>query len=130
MRQNAIFSELFSTGAITESMCVRVLSHSVPFVTPWTIVHQASLSLEFFRQEYWSGLPFPIPGDLIDPGLKPVFLASPVLAGASFTTVPPGKPMESISHSEFNQVSHSWMIGYVVRKIILWACAHGCNLLL
>ena len=100
------------------------------FSTPWTVARQAPLSLEFFRQEYWSGLPFPIPGDLTDPGLKSVFLASPVLASGSFTTEPPGKPIESISHSKFNQVSHFWMIGYVVRYIILWVCAHGYNLLL
>ena len=40
-------------------------------VTPWTIVHQAPLSMEFSRQEYWSGLPFPSPGDLPDPGIEP-----------------------------------------------------------
>ena len=50
------------------------------------------LSMEFSRQEYWSGLPFPSPGDLPDLGIKPVFLASPALAGGFFTTVPPGKP--------------------------------------
>ena len=42
------------------------------FVTPWTVAHQASLSMEFSRQEYWSGLPFPSPGDLINPGIKPM----------------------------------------------------------
>ena len=46
-------------------------------VTPWTIFHQAPLSIEFSMQEYWSGLPFPSPGDLPDPGMKPV---SPPLA--------------------------------------------------
>ena len=40
-------------------------------VTPWTIAHQASLSMEFSRQEYWSGLPFPSPGNLPDPRVKP-----------------------------------------------------------
>ena len=40
-------------------------------VTPWTVVHQAPLSMEFSRQEYWSGLPFPSPGDLPDPGIEP-----------------------------------------------------------
>ena len=42
------------------------------FVTPWTIAHQAPLSMEFSSQEYWSGLPFPFPGDLPDPGIEPV----------------------------------------------------------
>ena len=59
------------------------------FVTLWTIAHQAPLSMEFSRQEYWSGLPFPSPGDLPDPGFKP---ASPALAGEFFTMEPPGKP--------------------------------------
>ena len=59
------------------------------FATPWTGVHQAPLSMEFSRQEYWSGLPFPPPVDLPDPGIEPV---SPALAGGFFTTEPPGKP--------------------------------------
>ena len=51
------------------------------FVTSWTVACQAPLSKEFFRQEYWSGLPFPIPGDLLDPGMEPTSLVSPALAG-------------------------------------------------
>ena len=54
--------------------------------------HQAPLSMEFSRQEYWSGFPFPSPGDLPNPGIKPVSPASPTLAGEFFTTEPPGKP--------------------------------------
>ena len=64
-----------------------VVSNS--FVTPQTVAHQAPLSVGFSRQEYCSELPFPPPGGLPDPGLKP---ASPVLAGGFFTTEPPGKP--------------------------------------
>ena len=60
------------------------------FVMPWTLAHQAALSTTFPRQEYWSGLPFPSPGDLPDPGIEPV---SPALAGRFFTTEPPGKPV-------------------------------------
>jgi len=48
--------------------------------------------MEFSRQEYWSGVPFPPPGDLPDPGIKPMSLASPVLADGFFTAEPPGKP--------------------------------------
>ena len=57
-------------------VCVCV-SHSVVSnsVTPWTVAHQASLSKRFSRQEYWSGLPFPSPGDLPDPGIEPTFPA-------------------------------------------------------
>ena len=54
--------------------------------TPWTVAHQAPLSVELFRQEYWSGLPFPTPGDLSDPGVGPMSLVSPVLAGRLVTT--------------------------------------------
>ena len=64
-------------------------SHVQLFVTPWTTAHQAPLSMEFSRQEYWSRLQLPTPGDLPDPGLKP---ASSALAGRFFTTEPPEKP--------------------------------------
>ena len=56
------------------------------FVTLCTVAHQTSLSIKFSRQEHWSGLPFPLPGDFPDPGIEP---ASPALAGGFFTTVPP-----------------------------------------
>ena len=57
----------------------------------WTVAYQAPLSMGFSRQWYWSGLPFPSPVDLPDPGIDP---SSPALAGKLLTTVPPGKPME------------------------------------
>ena len=59
------------------------------FATPWTVAHQAPLSMGFPRQEYWSGVPLPSPGDLPDPGLEPASLA---LVGGFFATVPLGKP--------------------------------------
>ena len=67
------------------------VSHSVmsDSVTLWTIACQASLSIEFSRQEYWSGLPFPFLGDLPNPGIEPAFLA---LQADSFPSVPPEKP--------------------------------------
>ena len=52
----------------------------------WTVALQAPLSMGFLRQEYWSGLPFPSPGDLPDPGIEPESLMSPALAGGFFTT--------------------------------------------
>ena len=67
-------------------------SHVRLFATSWTVACQASLSVEMSRQEYWSGLPFPTPGDLPDSGIEPTFPASPALAGGFFTTEPPGKP--------------------------------------
>ena len=67
-------------------LLLSCVSHVQLFVTLWTVTHQASLSTGFFRQEYWSGLPCPPPGDLPDPGIKPASLLSPVLAGRFFTT--------------------------------------------
>ena len=63
-----------------------VAQSSPLFATPWTVAHQAPLSMEFSIQEYWSGLPFPSPVNLSDPGIKPVSLMSPALAGRLFTT--------------------------------------------
>ena len=56
------------------------------FVTPQTVTHQAPLSMGFSRQGYWSGVPFPLPGDLPNPGIEPSFIKSPALAGEFFTT--------------------------------------------
>ena len=67
----------------------HLLSRVRLFATPWTTGHQAPLSMGFPREEYWSGLPFPSPGDLPNPEIKP---SSPALAGRVFTTEPPGKP--------------------------------------
>ena len=55
------------------------------FETPLTVARQAPLSMELFRQEYWSGLSFPPRGNLLNPGVKPMLLASPALAGGFFT---------------------------------------------
>ena len=60
---------------------------------PWTVALQSPLSMEFSRLEYRSGLPFPTPGNLPNLGIETVSLASPALAGRSFATLPPGKPM-------------------------------------
>ena len=64
-------------------------SHLRLFVTLWTVACQAPLSMGLSGQEYWSGLPCPPPGDLPDPGIKPMSLASPALAGRFFTTSTP-----------------------------------------
>ena len=75
----------FRDDALVAKLCPTL-------VTPWVVAHQAPLSMGFSRQEYWSGLPFPSPGDLTDPGIEPKSPVSPALAGGFFTTVPPGKP--------------------------------------
>ena len=59
------------------------------FATPWTVPYQAPPSMGFSRQEYWSGLPFPSPGDLPNPGIKP---GSPALQTDALPSEPPGKP--------------------------------------
>ena len=60
------------------------------FATPWTVAHQDPPSMGFSRQEYWSGLPFPSPGDLPDPGIEP---RSPALQADALTSEPQGKPI-------------------------------------
>ena len=70
-------------------MCAFMLSrfsHVQLFVTLWTAAHQAPLSMDFSRREYWSGFPCPPPGDLLNPGIEPPSLASPALADRFFTT--------------------------------------------
>jgi len=64
-------------------VCVKLLSHVQLFATPWTVARQDPLSMGFSRQEYWSGLPFPSPWDLPNPGIEP---GSPALQAGFFTT--------------------------------------------
>ena len=68
---------------------VKSLSRVLLFATPWTVAYQAPPSMGFSRQEYWSGLPFPSPGDLPDPGIEP---GSPTSQADAVTSEPPGKP--------------------------------------
>ena len=70
---------------------VKLLSHVRLFATPWTVAYQAPPSMEFSRQEYWSGLPFPLPGDLPKPGIKPGF---PVLQEDSSAAELPGNDLK------------------------------------
>ena len=69
------------------AVVVSVAQSCLTLCDPWTVAHQAPLSIEFFRQEYWSGLPFPSPGNLPDSGIKP---RSSAFSGGFFTTVPRG----------------------------------------
>ena len=85
-------------------MYAGVLSHVWLFVTPWTVANQTLLSMEFSRQEYWSGLLCPPPGDLPNPGIEPT---SPALAG-KFFTAPPVKPC--ISLSKLYYLFRSWKL--------------------
>ena len=70
-------------------------------MTPWTVAHQACLSLEFSRQKYWSGQPFPSPGDLPNLGIEP---GSPTFQAYSLPSEPPGKPSQGSIQIESEEV--------------------------
>ena len=84
--------------------------------TPWTVVLQAPLSLEFSRQEYRSGLPFPTAGNLCDPGMEPMSLASPALVPGLCTTVPCGKHHPSPPQRREQMNSYETSVKYRCRK--------------
>ena len=87
-------SFMFAIARVCVCVCVCACALSLSnSETPWTVACQAPLSMEFSRQEYWSGLPFPSPGDLSNPGIKPTSFVSLALADRFFTTLPPGKPL-------------------------------------
>ena len=79
------------------------------FVTPWTVAHQAPLSMGFSRQEYWSGLPFPSPGNLPDPGIKP---GSPALQADSLPFEPSGKTYTN-THTHIHTHTHTHTYIYI-----------------
>ena len=85
--KNDSFFKILSV-CLSVCVCVRALSHVRLFSAPWTVAQQAPLSMEFSRQEYWSGLPFPSPGNLPDPGIE---AGSPLLQADSLLFEPPGK---------------------------------------
>ena len=85
--------------------CVRL------FVTPWTVAHQTSPSMEFFSQEYWSGLPFPSPGGLPNPGIEP---RSPTLQADALPSEPPAISMLL------------QMVGFPCCCCFLWLCICVC----
>ena len=72
---------------LNQKACAYLLSHVRLFAAPWTVAYQTPLSMGFSRQEYWNGLPFPSPGDLPSPGIKP---GSPTLQVGSLLSEPPG----------------------------------------
>ena len=88
-----------------------VMSNSL--ATPWTVACQAPLSMEFSRKQYFSGLPFPSPGDLPDPGIEP---GSPALQADSLPSEPPGKP-----RSLQNYIPELWLgVGDWEQAILTW----------
>ena len=92
------FSVSYWHNALQSGLVVGVvqsLSRVQLFASPWTVAHQAPLSVEFSRHKYWSGLPFTPPGHLLSPGIKLSSLASPALEGRFFITMSPGMPQAS-----------------------------------
>ena len=85
-------------------MKVKSLSRVRLFATPLTVAYQASASMGFSRQEHWSGLPFPSPGDLPDPGIEP---RSPALQTDALTAEPPGKPSRWVRATKIME-SNNW----------------------
>ena len=68
--------------------------------TPWTVAPQASLTMGFPRQEFWSGFPFPTPGDLPNPGMEPTSLMSPTLVGAPGKQLRKGSPIQRLGKAD------------------------------
>ena len=92
-----LYVDIVGVCVVSHFSCIRL------FATLWTIVLQVSLSMRFSRQEYWSGLPCPPPGDPPNPGIKPVSLMSPALAGRFFTTSTAWEAQHSWSVSQFSR---------------------------
>ena len=100
----SLLREVWSTSVEVVCVCVCARTRSVAKTCPTLCDHMdgsppGSSIHGILRQEYWSGLPFPLPRHLLDPGIKPVSLASPALASRFFTTEPPGKPCGSYKSS-------------------------------
>ena len=93
---------------------VKSLSRVQLFATPWTVAHQAPPSMGFSRQEYWSGVPFPFPGDLPNRGIKP---RSPALQADALTSEPLGKPKCFVCLFVFNFIFKFYNIVLVLPNI-------------
>ena len=95
-------------------MCTQLLSHTRLFATPWTEAHQGPLSMGYPRQEYWSGLPFPPPGDLPHPGIEP---ESPALVSGFFTTESLGKPYPASCFNNSLDYHFSLQVYHLISKV-------------
>ena len=89
---------MYNGGGLVTKSCPTV-------ATLWTVACQAPLSMGFSRQEYWSGLPFPSPRDLPDPGMEP---GSPALQTGSLPCDPPGKPLGKLGETVIDTSHKSW----------------------
>ena len=110
---------------------MKSLSHVQLFVTPWTVAYHAPPSMGYSRQEYWSGLPFPSPGDLPDPGIEP---RSPALQADALPSELPGKPhiiyIYNIHFQIFSLKRYYKILCYIVGPCwlsILYIGTHLCS---
>ena len=109
-----------TSGGVCVCVCVKSLSRVRLFATPWTVAHQTPLSIGFSRQEYWSGLPFPSPGDLPNPGIE---ARSPALQADALSSEPPGKPRQHIKnqrHYFTNKGPSSQSYGFSSSHVWMW----------
>ena len=107
---------------------MKSLSRVQLFATPWTVAYQAPPSMGFSRQEYWSGLPFPSPGDLPNPGIEP---GSPTLQADALPSEPPGKPrwaLNQLNEGEKN-VEEKTESKIIFHKVLHLKCSDSlvCN---
>ena len=123
------FLFIFSSACgVCVRVCVCVCDQSYPTLCdPWTLAHQAPLTMRFPRQEYWSWLPFPSPGHLPNPGTEPASLVSPALAGRFFCTSAFWEPLLLLtlglncsSFSSFLRWKLSWLILDLSSFLIYW----------
>ena len=117
--------ETITTLLINDVLCCG-FSHVQLCVTQWTAAHQAPLFTGFSRQEYWSGLPCPPPGDLPNPGIKPASLKSPALAGRFFTTS--ATPGQGSKPGPLHWEHHwtTWEVPrfcFLIWVLVSWVCA-------
>ena len=103
---------MISSHIISLSEWVKSLSCVQLFATPWTVAYQTPLSMEFSRQEYWSGLPFPSPRDLPNPGIEP---GSPALQADALTSEPPGKPWLLLLYYIISTLLFSWVSPVILK---------------
>ena len=103
-------------------MCVhmRAYCHVQLFATPWTVACQPPLSMKFSRQDCWSGLPFPSPGDLCNPGIEPPSLVSPTLAGRFFTSWATREAQQLIICHIYFSINHLFLL--LVMTLLFLCC--------
>ena len=106
---------LLGRKAVT-NLCVKSLSRIRLFATPWTVAYQAPPSMGSSRPEYWSGLPFPSPGDLPDPGIEP---GSPAFQADAVTSGPPGKLYSILKSRRISLLTKVCVVKAVVFLVVM-----------